>query len=127
MKQSLFLLFCICIGFGQENSILGFWKPENKDAIIQIYKENDRYFGKVVKHKKKGVVSVPQKDIFILQEFIFQKDEQIWNEGILYSPEREREFDAELEINADGNLEVTVSIAFFSKSVTWYKQVSADL
>lgn len=51
MKNIQILLLCLLVSsstFAQEQ-ILGKWLTQNKDAIVEIYKEKDKYNGKIIK------------------------------------------------------------------------------
>ena len=86
----------------QPDQIIGTWLNEDKDAHIEIYKENNKYFGKIawLKEPNETDTGLPKVDdenpdpalqtrlvmgLVILKDFIFNGEDE-WNKGTIYDP-----------------------------------------
>ena len=86
----------------QKDDILGLWLNEDEDAHIEIYKENDLYYGKIVwlkfpideetgkpkldKHNPDPELKKrPSLGIKLLTDFEWDGDNE-WDEGDIYDP-----------------------------------------
>jgi len=128
MKILILLIGFISITYAQQKDkdIIGFWKPENLNQIVEIYEKDNAFFGKVALIIIEGDSIAPKKTIHILSEFKFD-GEETWEDGTIYIHEKKKEIDGELCLDDEGNLEVTGYISFFSKSFTWFKQDSKKI
>jgi uncharacterized protein (DUF2147 family) len=85
--------------FAQANpdAIVGIWFNEEKDAKIKVYKENGKFYGKIVWHKTGDDISPydennPDPDLqtrkklglVILNDFVFDGGQ--WEDGTIYDP-----------------------------------------
>ena len=122
MKTLIILITFITITYSQQNSkeIVGFWKPENLNDIIEIYEENGMFYGKVAIHIQEADSTLPDKSLQILSNFKFD-GEDTWEDGTIHIIKKEKEIDGEITLKEDGNINVEGSIAFFSKSFTWIR------
>jgi uncharacterized protein (DUF2147 family) len=86
----------------QQDDILGVWLNEDKDAHVEIYKENDLYYGKIIwlkfpiddetgkpkldKHNPDPELQKrPSLGIKLLTDFEWDGDNE-WDEGDIYDP-----------------------------------------
>lgn len=98
MKMLLSFLVILSISFNSisqtrdSNLILGQYWTENKEGKIEVYKNNDKYFGKIVWRKEiKKDTENPDKSlrnrsvigIVFMQDFIFKNGK--WVDGKVYS------------------------------------------
>jgi uncharacterized protein (DUF2147 family) len=122
MKILLLIIGFFSIAFSQQdkNDIIGFWKPENLNEIIEIYEEDETAFGKVALILVDGDTIVPKNPVQILSDFKFN-GKDAWENGSIYIAERKKKIDGKLNINDDGNLVVTGYVFVFPKSFIWYK------
>lgn len=127
MKKSLLLLSILLISisnFAQNSdAILGNWVNENGDRIIEIYKNNDLYYGKVLwlkdSEKGKGVDRLDLKNpnqllekrnivgIDFLMIFSYFSERDVWKEGQIYNYETGNTYSGKMSLNDDGELELT--------------------
>ncbi len=83
------------------DDILGTWLNEDKDAHVEVFKEGDKYFGKIVwlkdpideetgkpktdKHNPDPELKKrPTLGLLLLTDFVFDDDE--WEDGDIYDP-----------------------------------------
>ncbi|WP_207493978.1 DUF2147 domain-containing protein [Aridibaculum aurantiacum] len=119
------------------DAILGVWQNGSGKGHIQIYKENGKYFGKVIWLKeplnsegkprldvKNAEVEKRNKPIIgsiILRDFVY--DDAEWNSGRIYNPEDGKEYKAFLKLKDSKTLSVRGYIGFswIGKTDTWTK------
>lgn len=119
----------------QEDAIIGTWLTEEKDGKIQIFKVNDRYFGKVIDGKDMFEVDgkTSRKDIhnpdpklrtrnihnmIILSHFRYEEGE--WVEGKVYDSRNGKTYSSQIKLNAD-NLELRgyIGTPLLGKTTVW--------
>lgn len=107
-----------------EDAILGKWMVEAKDCIIEIYKKEGKFYGKIVWLKEPNDKNgKPVKDrgnpdpalqdrtilgLEMIYGFVY-KDEA-WKEGRIYNPENGKVYYCKLSLNKDGNLKLRGSL-----------------
>jgi uncharacterized protein (DUF2147 family) len=140
MKSALLFLsiFIISSVYSQNNSgypgeaILGiYWSPK-KDGKIEIFKQDNKYFGKLIwgreMHKKDINNPDPaQRDktilgLVILRDFYYDQNDNEWKGGTIYDPRSGSVYKSYMW-REDENLRVKgyVGISLFGKSVTFEK------
>lgn len=133
MKQLLTIISFFAIFMGrvavlqaQENpdAILGVWFNEEKDGKIKIYKEEGKFYGKLVwvdddkpdftpfdeknpdpelqKRKKVGII--------LLNDFVY--DDERWEDGTIYDPKSGKTYSCYMKLLEDGKLFVRGYIGF---------------
>jgi len=139
MKRTLLILVIIIIGssiYAQDDSdrILGVWLNNLGNAKVEIFEKDGRFFGKIVWlklaketdinkaiDKKNPDTSLRNRKILgleILTDLVYEKG--AWINGKLYSPEKGKTVDCELEISEDNQtLFLTASKGWFSKTLEW--------
>jgi len=139
-KTSLSLLFALCVNslFAQNSQdILGYWLNEEADAKIEVFKQYDKFFGKIVwlekpKHENgewrldTGNPDDSLRDrkklgLEIIHNLVWDADEKEWNDGKIYDA---REGDTySLYAKLDGkeilNLRGYIGFSLFGKTTTW--------
>ena len=117
------------------NSFIGKWKTPDKD-IVEIYKSNDTYFGKLVTLGKpldkngkpwkdelnpdKTLRNRQVKGIVILKNLRCNKDNELVN-GKVYLPEEGEELSCSLRTLNEYQIEIKVTVGIFSDTETWTK------
>ena len=106
----LVLMGVFSLSFFQSNAqsvkaddIIGVWLNEDKDAHIEIFKEGDKYFGKIIwllhpfednsttepnlddKNQDESLRSRPVMGLLLLTDFVFDGDDE-WENGKIYDP-----------------------------------------
>ena len=110
--------------------ILGEWISEAKDGKITIFKQGERYFGKITWGKTPGKKDTNNPDpklrnreivgTVILKDFVF--DGEKWENGSIYDPHSGKTYDCILKVK-DNNQKLDirgfVGMAMFGRTSTW--------
>jgi uncharacterized protein (DUF2147 family) len=141
-KIILAAIFMICSSsllFAQNstnaNEIVGVWLSEKKDGKVEIFKQGDKYFGKLFWGKtmfendgitsKKDVNNTDAKlknrnlkDLIILTNFVF--DDGVWNGGKIYDPEVGKTYSCTMKLkNNILKIRGYVGISLFGRTSEW--------
>ena len=119
------------------DDILGVWLNEDKDAHVEIYKEGDIYFGKIIwldepneengepklddENEDESLKSRPVMGLLLLRDFVFDEDE--WGDGRVYDPENGKDYKCYMEFPDEDdkdNLKVRGYIGFSLLGRTTY-------
>jgi uncharacterized protein (DUF2147 family) len=143
MKLKIFILLffipgCFIAGnlYAQANpdAILGIWFNEEKDGKIKIYKENGKFYGKIVWHKTGDDIAsydVNNPDpemqkrkkvgLVILTDFEF--DDGQWEDGDIYDTKSGKTYSCIIKLLKDGNLHVRgyIGISLIGRTTHWTK------
>jgi uncharacterized protein (DUF2147 family) len=141
MKQALIIIsiFFIFSGFRTSNpdAILGVWKDKMGKGHIQIFKQNGKYYGRIIwlknalnengqpKSDKKNPDArqrnKPLIGLVMLRDFIYNDGE--WSNGHIYNPSDGREYRAYLRLIDYNTMDVRGYIGFslFGKTDTWLR------
>ena len=78
------------------DAILGTYINDKQTAHIEFFREEDRYFGRIVWHKEdKKDANNPDPDLrdrplvglVLLRDFVYDPDEKEWADGSVYAPD----------------------------------------
>lgn len=95
------------------DDILGVWLNEDKDAHVDIYKEGDKFYGKVVwldepideetgepklddENEDESLRSRPIMGLLLLRDFVFDGDDE-WEDGRIYDPKNGKDYKCYME------------------------------
>lgn len=125
-KSVLLFLFLLSILFSFAQSadkVLGNWMSEKKDKIIEVYKSNDLYYGKIVwlkdseegKGEERLDIKNPNSNlktkniigINYLISFSYYSDRKVWKEGNIYNFNTGNTYTGKIHINEYDELELT--------------------
>lgn len=136
MKTTFLLLFSTLIL--QANSfansgpdvIVGEWLSQEKDGKISIYKQGDKYYGKISWGKTPGRKDTNNPDaklknrdligLVILQDFKYTGS--AWEDGKIYDPKSGKTYDCILKVKDNNKiLEIRgyVGVPMFGRTATW--------
>ncbi|MEO8173552.1 MAG: DUF2147 domain-containing protein [Sediminibacterium sp.] len=131
MKKIFFLLAMLCAGHvasakTNPDDIIGVWLSANGQAHLQIYKEADKYFGKLVWLKEpnnaKGTPKVDANNpdeqlrtktllgLVILRNFKYDDGE--WSGGRVYDPQNGKDYKCYMKLKDAKTLNVRGYIGF---------------
>jgi uncharacterized protein (DUF2147 family) len=135
---SFFIIGCYFSGnlYAQANpdALLGIWFNEEKDAKIKVYKENGKFYGKIVWHKTGDGISAydehnPDPELqkrkkvglVILTDFEFHNGQ--WEDGEIYDPKKGKTYSCVIKLEKDGSLNVRGFIGFslIGRTTYWTK------
>jgi uncharacterized protein (DUF2147 family) len=104
------------------DDILGVWLNEDKDAHVEIYKESDKYYGKIIwlktpireetgkpkldrENEDESLRSRPVMGLLLLNEFTFDGDDE-WEDGTIYDPKNGKTYKCYMEFEDEDNKDV---------------------
>ncbi len=124
----------------KSDDIIGVWLNEDKDAHIQIYKEGEKFFGKIVwlsepidsitgkpkvddKNSDPKLQNRPIMGLLLLKNFVFDGDDE-WEDGEIYDPKSGNTYSCYMEFpdkNNKNNLKIRGYIGFslFGRTTYW--------
>ena len=146
MKISLITLVFTSLFFSPAlnkdgDEILGTWLTDDKRAKIQIFKEGQRYHGKIVwlkepkdgsgnihkdtKNPDKALRDRPILGITLVSDFVFERGR--WTDGEIYDPDNGKTYDCNMKLKRN-KLEVRgyVGISMFGRTVVWTRTDSVN-
>ena len=112
---------------GNSNAILGEWNTPKKDAKILIYKQGEKYYGKISwgnepgrKDDKNPDPALRNKELagaILLKDFSFDGKEK-WKDGTVYDPNNGKTYSCVLKLKDTKTLEVRgyVGISLFGRT-----------
>lgn len=129
----------LLINFAQaqtESDIVGYWLNEEKDAKIEVYKEKDKYYGKVVwiikdenpdgtspkldsKNPDDALKKQPIIGLVILKDFVFDDDE--FEDGTIYDPKSGKTYSCFMKFESKDELFIKgyIGFSFIGRSSVW--------
>jgi uncharacterized protein (DUF2147 family) len=143
MKKTTILfsiLLCISVGVYAQNAdaCLGTWLTGSKKGHVQIYKQGDKYFGKIiwlkepndvggkpkldVKNPDDKLKSRPIMGLVNLNNFKYDGD-NVWENGKIYDPENGKEYSCKMTLNNANQLSVRgyIGISLIGRTDTWIR------
>ena len=132
---TLFVVFLSNSGFSQtaDNLVLGKWTTEDSNARIEIYREGNRFSGKIVwlkepnqpdgspkvdaKNPDPNLRKNPVLGLAILTGLEYKDGE--WLNGKIYAPRDGKSANCTLSMKNDKELHVVVSKSIFSTTKIW--------
>ena len=119
------------------DDILGVWLNEDKDAHVEVYKEGDIFFGKIIwleepneengeaklddENEDESLRTRPVMGLLLLRDFVFDEDE--WEDGRIYDPKNGKDYKCYMEFPDEDdkdNLKVRGYIGFSLLGRTTY-------
>ena len=139
----LLLFSVVSIASVEGDRLLAFWFTEDDDATVEIYREDDAYFGRIVALKTPlytdntttGMAGQPKVDLNnpdldkqsrpivglnLLRGFIYIGDNK-WRKGKIYDPGNGKDYDCNIKLKDDGSLSLRCYIGFslFGRTTIW--------
>lgn len=91
-----------------KDDILGVWLNEDKDAHVNIYSENGKYYGKIIwlkdpideetgkpklddENEDESLRNRPVMGLLLLRDFVFDGDDE-WEDGQIYDPKNGKDY-----------------------------------
>lgn len=133
----LFLSGVTAFGYDKENpdAIIGNWLNASGKGHIQIYKQGNKYYGKLVwlkepndeqgnpkvdsKNPNASLKNKPLLGAIILRDFVFDDDE--WNSGRIYDPQNGKDYKCFLRLKDARTLQVRgyIGVSLLGRTETW--------
>lgn len=149
MKKRALIVFAVILssvvaGFGQAHKaddILGTWLNEEATGKIQLYKENGKYYGKVVwlKEMNDKVTGKPRTDkenpveslrsapllgLINMKDFSFDGKSE-WSGGTIYDPKNGKTYKCYIRFENPNKLKVRgyIGVSLIGRNTYWTKTV----
>ena len=143
MKTSLFLATLLFLGMqvtaqtNKADDILGIWFNEEKDAKVEIYNENGKYYGKVIwlEEPNEPDTGLPKLDdenddpelqkrpimgLLLMTGFVFDGDDE-WEDGEIYDPKSGNNYSCYMKFDSKDVLKVRgfIGISWIGRTTYW--------
>lgn len=124
----------------QPDDVIGIWLNEDQDAHIQVYKEGDRYFGKIIwlknpideetgkpklddENPDEALQDRPILGLLLLQDFEFDKDE--WDDGTIYDPKNGNTYKCYMKLISMDKLKIRgyIGITLLGRTTYWTRVI----
>ena len=134
----LCLFFVTKNGMAQQlpTDLVGTWLVEKKDGRVEIYRQGDKYYGKIVwlkePYEKDGTlkrdINNPQvnlRSMTILGSIIVKdmkwNGKGKWDDGTVYDPDNGKTYSGFIKMNNKNSIELTgyIGFSFIGRSETW--------
>ncbi len=128
---------CVSAQEYQANDILGVWLNEDKDAHIKIFKEDGKFFGKIIwlknpideetgkpklddKNSDPALQSRPIMGLVLLKDFVFDGDNE-WEDGKIYDPKKGSNYSCYLELKSNDKLKIRgyIGVSLLGRTTYW--------
>jgi uncharacterized protein (DUF2147 family) len=121
------------------DDVVGTWLNEERTAKVQIFKEGDKYFGKIVwlKETLDKVTGKPRTDnlnpdvnqrekplmgLMMLKSFVFNGEDE-WKDGTIYDPKNGKTYSCYIKFETPVMLKIRgyIGISMLGRTTHWYK------
>jgi uncharacterized protein (DUF2147 family) len=124
------------------DDILGVWLNEDKDAHVEIYKDGDKYFGKIIwlknpireetgkpkldkENEDESLRTRPVMGMLLLSDFEFDGDDE-WEDGTIYDPKNGKTYKCYMEFEDEDNLNTLkvrgfIGFSLLGRTTYWTK------
>ncbi len=135
MKKLIFLLSLFAFTLNAQNKagdILGTYMNQEGEAVIKIFQEGTKYFGKLIWTKNPDNLDSNNPDpkkrtqkrlgMTIMNNFVFDNDDT-WEDGTIYDPKNGKTYDCKVTRDTKGNLEIRgfIGISLLGRTSHWTK------
>ena len=145
MKRTVFWLICLLLSMGgrvmadEADAILGEWYTKDSKALVQVYKTDNIYNGKIVwlKEPKKedgsekldtnnpdeSRRSDPVIGLNLVKGFVY-KGKNKWGDGTIYDPDNGKTYSCNMTLMEDGTLKVRgfIGISLIGRTQVWVRK-----
>ncbi len=101
------------------DDVIGVWLNEDKDAHVEIYKEGNKFYGKIIwlktpideetgkpkldnKNEDESLRTRPVMGLLLLKDFVFDGDDE-WEDGEIYDPKSGKTYSCYMEFPDEDN------------------------
>ena len=143
IKLTVLALFMGLFSFAQQtnsDAIIGNWYNQEKDAVIEIYKSNSSYSGKIIwmeapndengkpkldnLNPNKDLQSRPRMGMEIM--YNFNPDEnKTWDDGSIYDPKSGKTYSGTITLKDKNTLDLRgyVGLPIFGRTAVWTRKI----
>jgi uncharacterized protein (DUF2147 family) len=118
------------------DAIVGFWKTGDGKGIVQIFKQGNQFFGKIIwlqepndangkpkvddKNDDPKLKTKPLIGLINLRDFVFVK-ENLWKEGKVYDPKNGKDYSCKITMKDNNTIEARgyIGISLIGRTDVW--------
>jgi len=119
------------------DDILGIWFNEEKDAKVEIYKENGKYYGKIIwlnepnepatglpklddENEDESLQNRPVMGLLLVRDFVYE-DDGLWEDGEIYDPKKGSTYSCYMKMESREKLKVRgyIGISLIGRTTYW--------
>jgi uncharacterized protein (DUF2147 family) len=122
-----------------KDKVVGKWYTDDKETIIEIYKQGNKYQGKIVWLKDPYENGKPKVDddnpdpalqnrpimgLQLLKNFVYNGKKEEWVDGTIYDPKSGHTYDCYMWFEGPGELNIkgyVMGMKFIGRKTTWTK------
>ncbi|MEA5458067.1 DUF2147 domain-containing protein [Arcicella sp. LKC2W] len=137
--KKLFALLILALAYAHvghaqsvsKDAILGEWLAESKDGKVLIYKQGEKYFGKVSSGKDGSKKDTHNPDAKLREQNIvgsvilkgFDFTGKSWENGTIYDPNNGKTYSCTMKIKSANELEIRgfIGISLLGRTTVWTK------
>ncbi|MGB9702876.1 MAG: DUF2147 domain-containing protein [Candidatus Kapaibacteriota bacterium] len=142
--KSIFLYFIFIFVFSiilkaeKADDIIGQWYTENNESLVEIYKNNGKYYGKIIWLKEPNRNGKPKLDeknpddklkerpilgLNILKDFVFDGSNE-WNDGKIYDPKSGKTYSCYIKFEDTDKLKIRgyIGISLLGRTTYWTRK-----
>lgn len=136
ISSFFFIAVLVFAGAANPDAIIGVWEAGGGKGHVQIFKQNGKYYGKIIWLKSgskeaDGGIKVDKKNpnpamrnkpiigTLLLKDFVYKNGE--WTDGVIYDTSAGREYDAYIKMKDKNTLAVRgyVGFSLMGKTDIW--------
>ncbi len=119
------------------NDVLGIWYNEEKDAKIEMFKEGNKYFGRIIwleepidpetgkpklddENPDEELQQRPVMGLLLVKDFVFDGDD-VWDDGEIYDPKSGNTYSCYMKLESENKLKVRgfIGISWIGRTTYW--------
>ncbi len=122
------------------DDVVGVWLTQYKDSKVEIYKDGNKYFGKIVwletpidsitgkpkvddKNENPALRNRPIMGMKLLENFVFDGDDE-WEDGTIYDPKKGKTYSCYMEFPDENNkdrlkIRGYIGVSLLGRTVYW--------
>ncbi len=106
------------------DAIVGVWLNQAGEGYIQIYEENNQYFGKIAGAPKDSPRRNESNESLLgkrILENLSYAGDGVWEDGTIYDPDEDKTYSCKLSLEGDDQLKIRgfIGISLLGRTVVW--------
>jgi len=142
--KSFFIFFLLIFAYSiilkaeKADDIVGQWYTENNESLVEIFKNNGKFYGKIIWLKEPNRNGKPKLDeknpddklkerpiigLLILKDFVFDGSNE-WNDGKIYDPKSGKTYSCYIKFEAKNKLKIRgyIGISLLGRTTYWTRK-----
>jgi uncharacterized protein (DUF2147 family) len=139
LLTSCFIVLTVTVASAQQyaDAITGKWKSEDKKTVVEIYRQGDVFYGKIVwQANPNDANGNPRKDtenpdpakrnrpmmgLVVLYDLVYK--DGFWQDGEIYNAQNGETYDAEVWLEGNDKLRLKIRWYFMHETQTWTRVI----